>query len=95
MIVLAQKLHQEHITNIDDFIWRMCVSYRKLNGIKKPFQFPIPRCDDATTVLSWSAGEIWIISLDERQGYHQVTVRKIDQDKLVFLHLLIANTVSM
>ena len=58
MIVLAQKPHQEHVTNIDDFIWRMCVSYRKLNCITKPFQFPIPQCDDAITILSWVVGEI-------------------------------------
>ena len=65
-IVLAPKPHQEHIRNIDDFEWKMCVFYRKLNGITKPFQFPISRCDDAITVLSWGAGEIWIISLDTR-----------------------------
>ena len=26
MIVLAQKPHQEHITAIEDFVWRMCVA---------------------------------------------------------------------
>ena len=31
LIVLAAKPHQEHVTNIDNFIWRMCVSYHKLN----------------------------------------------------------------
>ena len=70
MIVLAQKPHQEHVRHINDFVWRMCVSYRKLNSITKPFQFPIPRCDDAVMILGWGAGEIWIISLDARQGYH-------------------------
>ena len=84
MIFLAQKPRQEHVTNIDNFIWRICVSYRKLNSITKPFQFIIPRCDDAITILSWGAGDIWIISLDARQGYHQVTVLKIDREKLSF-----------
>lgn len=37
MIVMAQKPNQEYITEIDDFIWRMCVLYRKLNGVTKPF----------------------------------------------------------
>ena len=46
-IVLAPKPHQEHIQNIDDLIWRTCVSYKKLNGITKNFEFTIPRCDDA------------------------------------------------
>ena len=45
-IVLASKPHQEHILNIDYLIWRMCVSYRKLNGITKTFEFPILHCDD-------------------------------------------------
>ena len=58
MIVLAQKSHQEHVNTTDDFVWRMCVSYRKLNSITKPFQFPIPRCDDAVMILSWGAGNI-------------------------------------
>ena len=41
MIVLAQKSHQESIVNIEDFIWRICVSYRRLNADTKPFQFLI------------------------------------------------------
>ena len=86
MIVLAQKPHQEHITNISDFIWRMCVSYRKLNAVTKPFQFPIPRCDAAIAILGCGADEIWIISLDARQGYHQVAVREEDREKLAFFH---------
>jgi hypothetical protein len=28
-----------------DYIWRLCVSYRKLNKVTS--QFPIRRCDDA------------------------------------------------
>ena len=62
----------------------MCVSYCRLNAITKPFQFPIPRCDDAITILGDGATKIWIISLDARQGYHQITVRMVDREKLVF-----------
>ena len=50
----------------------MCVSYRKLNDIKKPFEFPIPSCDDAIGTVSSVSNKIWIISLDARQGYHQI-----------------------
>ena len=84
MVVLAQKPHQEHITDINDFVWRMCVSYRKLNAVTKPFQFPIPRCDAVIVILGCGADEVWIISLDARQGYHQVSVRKADREKLAF-----------
>ena len=35
-IVLADKPYQEHVKNIDNFIWRMCVSYKILNVITNP-----------------------------------------------------------
>ena len=76
--------YEPHVTNIDDFIWRMCGSYRKLNGVTKPFQYPIPRCDDTVTVLNVGSHHIWIITLDACQGYHQVAVRPADQEKIVF-----------
>ena len=50
-IVLSTKPHQEHIKDIDNFVWRICVSYRKLNAITKPFEFPISRCDDAIAII--------------------------------------------
>ena len=40
-IVLVPKPHQEDVENIDDFVWRMCVSYRALNKITRPFEYPI------------------------------------------------------
>jgi len=82
--VLVAKPHQKYIKDIDNFVWIMCVSYRKLNAITKPFEFPIPRCDDAIAIIDTGSQYIWIISLDARQGYHQVTVRKIDREKLAF-----------
>ena len=85
MIVLAQKPHQENIHKIADFIWRMCVSYRKLNSITEPFQYPIPRCDDSVTIVGIQVGgKMFFISLDAKQGYHQIRVKEIDQPKLAF-----------
>ena len=84
MIVLAPKPHQEHIKNIEDFIWRMCVSYRKLNAVTKPYESPIPRCDDAITNLGGGSPIIFFISMDAFQGYHQVKVREQDKEKLAF-----------
>ena len=66
----------------------MCASYRWLNTVTKPFQFPIPRCDDVITILGCGAVLIWIISLDARQGYHQVAMRFADQEKLACLRLV-------
>ena len=84
LIVLAPKPHQEHIDNIEKFVWRMCVSYRQLNAITKPFEYPIPRCDDAIAILIVGGEKVYIITVDARQGYHQVAVRLLDQEKLAF-----------
>ena len=75
LIVLAPKPHQEHVTDIDDFIWRMCVSYRKLNSVTLPLLIPSPVVTMQSTTLGDSVGRLWFISLDARQGYHQILVR--------------------
>ena len=84
MIVLAPKPHQENVEDIDDFIWRMCVSYRGLNSVTRPFAYPIPRCDAAVDSIHLGPGKIFIITVDARQGYHQVKVREADREKLAF-----------
>ena len=83
-IVLAAKPHQENIQKVDDFIWIMFVYYRKLNGIIKPFEFPIPRFDNAISTVGAVLNKIWIISLDVRQGYHQISVCRVYREKLAF-----------
>ena len=79
-IFLSEKPHQVHIQNIDDFVWIMCVSYRKHNGITKPFEFPIPHCDDDISTTGSRSNKIWIVSLDARQGYHQISVFHVDSE---------------
>jgi hypothetical protein len=84
-IVLAPKPHQEHISDIKDFVWRMCVSYRGLNKITNPFEYPISRCDVVIEDLGDGNGFIYFICLDASQGYHQIRVRSCDMEKLAFL----------
>ena len=86
LIVLAPKPHQEHVTDINDFVWRMCVSYRNLNAVTKPFTYPIPRCDNAISSLGpvVYGDDILFISLDAKQGYHQILVKPSDREKLAF-----------
>ena len=86
LIVLAPKPHQEHVEDIKDFVWRMCVSYRALNAITKPFTYPIPRCDNAVSSLGiiGFGDKILFISLDAKQGYHQIRVKTSDKEKLAF-----------
>ena len=84
LVVLAAKPHQEYVINIDNFVWRMCVSYSALNRITKPFQFPILRCDNSVYMLVNGSVLIFIITLDAYQGYHQIAVKSCDQEKLAF-----------
>ena len=87
LIVLDAKPHQEYVTNIDAFISMMCVSYCELNRITKPFQYHIPRCDDLIYILSNSSTLIFIIPLDARQGYYQISLKVLDLEKLSFFSL--------
>ncbi len=43
--LLVAKPHQEHISNIDDFVWRFCVNYIPLNQVTRQIAYPIPCCD--------------------------------------------------
>ena len=79
-ILLAEIPHQEHIEKFKDFVWHICVSYRGLNKVTRPFEYPIPRCDDAISIISVSASVIYIITVDTNQGYHKVTVYKLHRE---------------
>ena len=80
--VLAPKPHQEHIANIDDFVWRFCVNYTPLNGVTRVIAYPIPRCDTAVFVEFSMGKYIWMY--DAPMGYHQLAVAKSSQEKLAF-----------
>ncbi len=40
--LLAAKPHQEHVSTINDFIWRFCINYIPLNQVTRLIAFPIP-----------------------------------------------------
>jgi len=77
--VLAPKPHQEHVANIDDFVWRFCVNYTPLNGVTRVIAYPIPRCDTAVFVEFSMGKYIWMF--DAPMGYHQLAVAKSSQEK--------------
>ena len=62
----------------------MCVFYRGLNKVTRTFEYPIPRCDDAISIISVGASVVYIIILDTRQVYHQVTVYKLHRGEIEF-----------
>ena len=84
MIVLASKPHQEKINDINSFVWRLCVSYRKLNSLTPPFKMPIPTCTEAIENFAPYDGCLYFITLDAGSGFHQITVADDTKDKLAF-----------
>ena len=81
MIVLASKPNQAN-TPWYRLIWRFCVSYRRLNEVTKPMQYPIPRCDDATEdIPNWATV---FITMDMDSGYWQILATKQTREKLAF-----------
>jgi hypothetical protein len=80
--LLAPKLHQEHVRNIDNFVWRFCISYIPLNSITQIIAYPIPRCDSAINV-EFSLGVLyWLFNAP--LGYHQLAIALASQEKLAF-----------
>ena len=84
MIILAAKSHQEDINDIRKFVWRMGVSYRGLNKVTKLYKYNIPRCDMAFTIMELGFTGIYFITVDAKQGCHQIAVRKCDVENLAF-----------
>jgi hypothetical protein len=70
-IVLASKPHQDHV-HWSQFVFRLCVSYRKLNAVTRPFTFPITRCDEAVERVGDAE---FFITLDLDAGYWQVAMK--------------------
>ncbi len=81
-ITLASKPHQEHVTDWNEYVWRFCVNYIRLNQITRPANYPIPRCDDATAAGYGNAS--FFILLDADSGYHQIRISKLSRPKTAF-----------
>ncbi len=80
--LLAPKLHQEHVRNIDNFVWRFCVNYIPLNSITQIIAYPIPRCDSAINKEFGLGVLYWLF--DAPMGYHQLAIALASQEKLAF-----------
>jgi hypothetical protein len=80
--VLAAKPHQEHVRDINDFVWRFCVNYQPLNSVTRIIAYPIPRCDSAVFIEFGNGWFLWLF--DAPSGYHQLAVHIASQEKLAF-----------
>jgi hypothetical protein len=80
--LLAPKPHQEHVRNIDKFVWRFCVNYIPLNSVTRIIAYPISHCDLAINENFGQGSIFWL--WDAPMGYHQLAVAKTSQEKLAF-----------
>ena len=80
LAVLAAKPNQGH-KHWSEYIFRLCVSYRKLNAVTRPFHFYVARCDDAVEMIGESK---FFITLDLDAGYWQVKLHEASKDKTAF-----------
>ena len=80
--VLAAKPHQEHVRDINEFVWCFCVNYQPLNSVTRIIAYPIPRCDSAVFIEFGNGRFLWLF--DAPAGYHQLAVHIASQEKLAF-----------
>ena len=61
---------------------RFCTDFRKLNGITKKDNHPLPRIDD---MLESFYGSEWFSSIDLASGYWQIEIEEQDKGKTAFI----------
>ncbi len=79
--LLAPKPHQEHISDITDFVWQFCMNYIPLNQVTRLIAYPTPCCD---IVVETAFGGFWMWLYDAIMGYHQLSIAKEVCKKLAF-----------
>ena len=62
--------------------WRVCVDFTNLNKAYPKDPFPLPMIDQ---LVDSTAGHERMSFLDAFQGYHQIALRKEDQEKTAFI----------
>ncbi len=80
--LFAPKPHQEHIQNINDFVWHFCVNYIPLNGVTHVVVYPILQCDTVVFVEFSMGWFTWMF--DVPMGNHQLAGALASQEKFAF-----------
>ena len=62
--------------------WRVCVDFIDLNRAYPKYSFPLPKIDQQ---VDSTAGHERMSFLDAFQGYHQIALRREDQEKTAFI----------
>ena len=84
LVVLAAKANQGNL-RWHEYIWQLCVSYRRLNQVTRSYTFPQRRCDDAVSAILPKA--LFYLAMDQDSGYWQIFLELLSRAKLAFLHL--------
>ena len=61
--------------------WRMCINFTTLNKFCPKDEFPLPRID---ALVDAAAGSEMLSMLDCFSGYHQIFMKKSDEEKTSF-----------
>ena len=80
--LLAPKPHQEHVCDIDKFVWRFFINYILLNSVTQIIAYPIPCCNLAINEEFGQGVFFWL--WDAPMGYHQLAVAFTSQEKRAF-----------
>ena len=62
--------------------WRFCIDYRKLNGITRKDNHPLPRND---VIFDKLGGSKWFSTMDMASGYWQIGMDEKDIEKTAFI----------
>jgi hypothetical protein len=81
-VLLAPKPHQEHVQNINNFIWCFCINYIPLNSITRIIAYLIPQCNLAINEEFGLGVLYWLF--DAPMGYHQLAIALANQEKMAF-----------
>jgi hypothetical protein len=80
--LLAPKPHQEHICDIDKFVWCFRVNYIPLISVTRIIAYPFPLCNLAINEKIGQGVFFWLG--DAPMGYHQLAVALASREKLAF-----------
>jgi hypothetical protein len=79
--IVRPKPHQEHLCNIEDFVWRFCVNFIPLNQVTCLVAYSIPCCNMA---VEGAFGGSWIWPYNALMGYHWISASEETQEKIAF-----------
>ena len=79
--VICEVQYLEWLVPKKNGSWRMCINFTTPNKFRPKDEFPLPRID---TLVDAAAGSEMLSMLDCFSGYHQIFMKKSDEEKTNF-----------